>query len=76
MSDQFKVWGTHMGAHVGSRPIDENYVAIGWAKLGDLRQYPDRDAYKAALAKHYPEKKEGSRPVDAGILYRFTHLMK
>ncbi|MCA1775440.1 MAG: restriction endonuclease [Loktanella sp.] len=76
MNDQTKVWGIHMGAHVGSRPIDENYIAIGWQELGDLRQYSDREAYKNALAEHYPEKKEGSRPVDAGILYRFTYLME
>lgn len=76
MANQTRVWGIHMGAHVGSRPVDENYVAIGWKELGDLRQYPDRDAYKTALARHYPDKKEGSRPVDAGILFRFTHLME
>lgn len=76
MNDQTKVWGIHMGAHVGSRPVEENYIAIGWQKLGDLRQYPDREAYKTALAVHYPEEKEGSRPIGAGILFRFTHLMK
>jgi restriction system protein len=65
-----------MGAHVGARPIEQGYVAIGWPALGDLRQYPDRDALKAALAQFYPNKKPGSRPVDAGILFRFTHEMK
>lgn len=76
MSDEVRVWGIHMGEHVGARPIEQGYVAIGWPDLGDLRQYPDREALKAALAKIYPDKKAGSRPVDAGILYRFGHEMK
>lgn len=70
------VWGVHMGEHVGSRPIDLGYVAIGWPALGDLRQYPDRDALRAALEVRYAEKKPGSRPVDAGILYRFAYEMQ
>ncbi|MBZ0163533.1 MAG: restriction endonuclease [Notoacmeibacter sp.] len=76
MIQPVSVWGIHMGEHVGARPVEKGYVAIGWAALGDLRQYPDREALKAALAKHYPDKKSGSRPVDAGILFRFTHEMK
>lgn len=76
MSKQVAVWGIHMGEHVGPRPVDQAYVAIGWTALGDLRQYPDRDALKVALALHYPDKKAGSRPVDAGILFRFAHEMK
>ena len=65
-----------MGEHVGARPVDQGYVAIGWTALGDLRQYADREDFKAALAKYYPEKKEGSRPVDAGVLFRFSTEMK
>jgi len=76
MNHHIRVWGVHMGEHVGSRPLDGDYVAIGWTALGDLRQYPDREALKAALLQYYPDKKAGSRPVDAGILYRFTYEMK
>lgn len=76
MIEEIRVWGIHMGEHVGARPVENGYVAIGWAALGDLRQYPDRETLKAALAKHYPDKKAGSRPVDAGILFRFTYEMK
>jgi restriction system protein len=65
-----------MGEHVGSRPVEGGYVAIGWTALGDISQYQDREALKAALAHHYPDKKAGSRPVDAGILFRFAHEMK
>lgn len=76
MSEEIRVWGIHMGEHVGARPVEQGYVAIGWTALGDLRQYPDRETLKLALATHYPDKKVGSRPVDAGILFRFAHEMK
>ena len=76
MTQAVSVWGVHMGEHVGARPVEQGYVAIGWPDLGDIRQYPDRDALKAALAQNYPDKKRGSRPVDAGILFRFAHEMK
>lgn len=76
MNEEVHVWGIHMGERVGSRPVEQGYVAIGWMALGDLRQYPDRKALKVALATAYPDKKARSRPVDAGILFRFTHEMK
>lgn len=72
MAHQFAVWGIHMGEHVTGRPIEQGYVAIGWPLMGDLGQYSDREALKIALTRHYPDKKAGSRPVDAGTLYRFT----
>ena len=71
-----RVWGLHMGEHVGGRPVEEGYVAIGWHELGDLRNYPDREAYKAAIAEKIPDAKEGAQPVYAGILHRFTHEMQ
>lgn len=76
MTQHVSVWGVHMGEHVGHRPVEQGYVAIGWTELGDIRQYPDRDALKAALAMSYPDKKPGSRPVDAGILFCFAHEMR
>ena len=76
MSQSVTVWGVHMGEHVGERPVENNYVGIGWSGLGDLRQYADREALKQALATCYPNKKPGSRPVDAGILFRFAYEMK
>jgi restriction system protein len=71
-----KVWGLHMGEHVGTRPIDEGYVAIGWQELGNLQQYADRNAFKAAISEKIPDAKTGAQPVYAGILYRFTHEMQ
>lgn len=71
------VWGVHMGAHVGSRPTGEGYVAIGWAELGDLRALPhDREAIKSALIQNLPEAKAGAIPVHAGILARWVQEMK
>ncbi len=74
--EKLRVWGLHMGGHVGGRPVEESYVAIGWHQLGDLRSYPDRDAYKAAIVENIPDAKEGALPVFAGILHRFTHEMQ
>lgn len=68
---QAKVWGLHMGEHVGARPIEQGYVAIGWRDMGDLSHYADREALKSALAACYPDKKQGALPVDAGTLFRF-----
>lgn len=70
------VWGIHMGEHVGARPLEGGYVAIGWPEIGDLRAYTDRDALKRALADHYPGQKPGSWPVNAGVLFRFAYEMR
>ncbi|WP_050523200.1 restriction endonuclease [Pseudorhodobacter wandonensis] len=77
MANNPTVWGVHMGAHVGDRPIDGGYVGIGWDKMGDLTQIaPDREAFKAALAVAYPDKKAGAIPVDAGSMFKFLHEIK
>ena len=71
------VWGIHMGEHVGDKPLDGNYVAIGWPELGDIRNIPDsRDAFKTKLKAAIKYKSEGAIPVHAGVLYRFVHVMK
>ncbi len=68
------VWGIHMGKQVGTHPYDEGYVAIGWSELGDIRKYPDREAFKTALG-NLPGMRLGAIPVYAGVLNRFTHEM-
>lgn len=74
MDSNGTIWGIHMGAHVGDRPVEEGYVAIGWRKLGNpLDIGADREAYKQALSRAYPEKKAGAIPVDAGTIYKFIH---
>jgi len=66
-----------MGAHVAERPIDGNYVAIGWQEVGDLTQFPaDREVYKLALVEAHPDKKPGAIPVDAGSIYKFVHVIQ
>lgn len=71
------VWGVHMGAHVGDRPIEGGYVAIGWPAMGDLTKIPpDREAFKTALVQSYPDKKAGAVPVDAGSMFKFLHEIK
>ncbi|MEC5293757.1 restriction endonuclease [Aurantimonas sp. C2-6-R+9] len=71
------IWGVHMGRQHGGRPIDDGYVSIGWAALGDLRKLPaDREAFKRQIERHYPKTKPGAVPVQAGVLFRFAHEMK
>lgn len=66
-----------MGEKVGSSPIDNNYVAIGWDELGDLRQIGcSREKLKKALDKTYPDLKKGAIPQNAGVLYRFVKEIK
>lgn len=77
MSNDPIVWGVHMGSHVGDRPIDGSYVALGWTKVGDLTKIPpNREAFKQAVSTAYPDKKPGAIPVDAGTLFKFVNVIK
>lgn len=68
------MWGIHMPAEVGSDPVDEGYVSLGWPAMGDIFALPkSREAYKERLAATHPETKAGAIPVDAGTLYKFAH---
>jgi restriction system protein len=42
--------------------------------LSKLR--PDRESFKLAIGKAYPDDKLGAVPVNAGQLFRFTHEAK
>ncbi len=73
------VWGIHGGrtGDADSLFLKKKCVAIGWARVGDLSKIGrDRDAFKIAVAKAYPEKKPGAIPNNAGQLYRFAFEMK
>ena len=71
------MWGIHMARSHGSLPIEKGYVAIDWHEMGNLQQVaPNRDAYKAAYARSYPNDKEGKVPVAAGVAFRFAVEMK
>ena len=77
MSEQ-TIWGIHpgKGGAVEDLFLRRNVIAIGWPKMGDLSQYPDREAYKAAFPGAYPGEKPGAIPTKAGQLYRFVHEMQ
>jgi restriction system protein len=74
-----KLWGIHAGrtgdAH--SLFLNKNVVAIGWTAMGDLAAIPaNRDAFRAAYAKAYPEAKPAGIPTISGEPFRFVHEMK
>jgi len=71
------VWGIHMPESVGPDAIENNYIAIGWHEVGNIFELPaDRNAYKDAVTVAYPEMKTGAVPVNAGVLFRYTHEIK
>ena len=54
--------------------LNENVIAIGWKKFGDLRAIePTREAFKEHYEKSFPEVKKGSIATCAGMLYRFLY---
>lgn len=62
MSKENTIWGIHLEYSHGSKPVDQNYVAIGWAAMGDLGKLsPSRDAFKAAFARAFPSETQGAR---------------
>jgi len=73
------IWGIHGGA-LGAADaffLKNNFVALEWAELGDLGKIkPDRDSFKEAVLRCYPDKKPGAIPNNAGQLFRFVHEMK
>jgi restriction system protein len=73
------MWGIH-GGKTGDADtlfLQQNVVALGWERITDLsRLPPEREAYKAAVAENYPNKKPGAIPVDAGQLFRFVNEIR
>ncbi len=73
------VWGIHAGKTGDAESLffKKDVIAIGWAKVDNLSKLKaNRDDFKEAVAKAYPEKKPNSIPNNAGQLYRFIHEMK
>ena len=78
MADE-TIWGIHGGrtGDADSLFLKKGYVAVGWDQMGDLSKIErNREAFKAAVAQAYPNKKPGAIPNNAGQLFRFAHEMK
>lgn len=66
-----KVWGIHTDDAALFK--NENVIAIGWRKMGDLKILPDnRYAFKSKYAEVFPEATKQSIANCAGMLYRFA----
>jgi restriction system protein len=76
MANNPTVWGVHMGAHVGDRPIEGNYVAIGWGEMGDIQRFKSRDEIKAEMTNPAHGYRTKAIPVQAGVLFRFANEIK
>lgn len=72
------IWGIHAGKYGEADSLfNGGQIALGWDRLGDLRQIaPTRPAYKALMQEAYPEYKPGAIPVNVGQIYRFIHEAK
>ena len=72
------LWGIH-ASRTGDADtlfLEQNVVAIGWQQLGDPSGIPaNRNAFKTAFAKAYPQSKPGAVPTKAGQIFRFIHEM-
>jgi restriction system protein len=77
--NEVTIWGIHAGraGDADTLFMKKNVVALGWDKVGDLSKLTaDRDAFKVALVKAYPDDKAGAIPVNAGQLFRYIHELK
>lgn len=51
-------------------------IGIGWGEVGDLSQYPDRDALRVAYRVAHPERSAGHVNTQAAQLWAFGHRME
>lgn len=73
-----QVWGVHAGktGDADRLFLDKGCDALGWDNVGDFSSIPkDREAFKEAVRKAYPDTKPGAVPTNAGQLFRFVHEM-
>lgn len=72
------VWGMHVTGEQGDAMFREKQtIGIGWRAVGDLRSIQaDREAYKAAVRPHFPNKPNGYVINAASQLFRFVTEMK
>ena len=77
--DEVTIWGIHAGrtGDADQLFLTKSFVAVGWNEMGDLSALaPDRESFRAAVAKCYPALKPGAIPNYTGQLFRFVHEMK
>jgi restriction system protein len=68
-------WGVRAGeaSQAESLFLNQNFVALGWPRVGDLRAIKaDREAFKAKVTEAYPDKQPGAIANHAGQLLRFV----
>lgn len=74
MNEEVTFWGIHPGRDGAAEDLfeRESVIALGWDRIGDLSLLKTREDFKREYRQAYPEGKEGTVPVHAGILYRFV----
>lgn len=71
VEENVKIWGIH--CLNDQMLINDNVVAIGWSRMGDLKKLGDtREAFKNKYEDSYPGKSKGSTANCAGQMYRFV----
>ncbi|HRE26795.1 MAG TPA: hypothetical protein PK954_09190 [Anaerolineales bacterium] len=76
-SSERSVWGFHAGrtGDANSLFLENNCVAIGWDKMGDLSKIgANREAFKSAILEAYPDTKPAAVPL--GRANPFDFCMK
>jgi len=72
------MWGIHAGrsSEADSIFLKDNHIALGWGDMGSLAKLePTREAFKAEVAKYWPDSKPGNIINSASQLFRFAHEM-
>ena len=72
------LWGIHAGRDWEADDLfcQKMVIAIGWPKMGNLKKFKDREAYKEKYTEAYPDGTEGAIRNAAGVFYRFVYEMK
>lgn len=73
------IWGMHAGSsgEGNSLFLEKGYVAVGWAKVGDLSKIEShRKDFTAAFKKAHPDRNDAAIANQSGQQYRFVHEMK
>ncbi len=73
------IWGIHAGRTGDAHTLflQRGVIAIGWKAMGNLSPIPpNREAFRAAYTKAYPNEKPAAIPNNAGQPFRFVCEMK